>query len=191
LFLLCLKRAAEVNLETTDQSVSLAKLLKSWESVLRDEIVNHLEKFNLIKQSQHGFRKGYSCVSNLLSFLESVTADVDAKQNVNTIYLDFAKAFDKVPHQRLLLKLRAHGIDGVVCNWIEAWLNDRWQKVRLEGSSSSSQQFFSGVPQGSVLGPVLFLIFTNDLKVWTTSGILKFADNTKLFRSVANQADLI
>jgi len=130
LFLLCLKRAAEVNLETTDQSVSLAKLLKSWESVLRDEIVNHLRKFNLIKQSQHGFRKGYSCVSNLLSFLESVTADVDAKQNVNTIYLDFAKAFDKVPHQRLLLKLRAHGID-VVCNWIEAWLNDRWQKVRL------------------------------------------------------------
>ena len=81
----------------------------------------------MIKQSQHGFRKGlrYSCASNLLSFLESVTASVDSKQNVDTIYLDFAKAFDKVPHQRLLLKLRAHGIDGVVCNWTEAWFKDR------------------------------------------------------------------
>jgi len=71
------------------------------ESVLRDEIVSHLEKFNLIKHSQHGFRKGYSCASNLLSFPESVTASVDAKQNVlsvDTVYLDFAKAFDKVPH---------------------------------------------------------------------------------------------
>jgi len=69
-------------------------------------------------QSAHGFRKGYSCTSNLLSFLECVTASVDAKQYVDTIYLDFAKAFNKVPHQRLLLKLRAHGIDGAVRDWL-------------------------------------------------------------------------
>ena len=90
-----------------------SQTVKVVESLLRDEIVQHLEKFSLIKESQHGFRKGYSCVTNLLSFLEFVTASVDAKQCVDTIYLDFAKAFDKVPHQRLLLKLKAHGIDGV------------------------------------------------------------------------------
>ena len=91
-----------------------SQIVKVVESVLRDEIVNHLDRFDLIRQSQHGFRKGYSCTSNLLSFLESVTTSVDAKQYVDTIYLDFAKAFYKVPHQRLLLKLRAHGIDGAV-----------------------------------------------------------------------------
>jgi len=121
--------------------------------------------------------------------IESVTSSVDSKQNVDTIYLDFAKAFDKVPHQRLLLKLRAHGIDGAVCDWIGAWLRDRWQKVRLEGSCSSWRQVFSGVPRGSVLGPVLFLIFINDLEVGTTSRILKFADGTKLFRAVVNLSD--
>ena len=166
-----------------------SQIVKVVESVLRDEIVNHLEKFNQIKQSQHRFCKGYSCVSNLLSFLESVTYSVDAKQNVDTIYLDFTKAFDKVPHQRLLLKLRAHGTDGAVCDWIGAWLRDRWQKVRLEGSCSSWRQVFSGVPQGSVLDPVLFLIFINDLEVGTTSRILKFANDTKLFRTVVNPSD--
>jgi len=100
-----------------------SQIVKVVESVLRDEIVNHLEKYSLIRQSQHGFRKGYSCTSNLLSFLESVTASLDAKRYVDTIYLDFAKAFDTVLYQRLL-KLRAHGIDGVVCDWIGAWLKD-------------------------------------------------------------------
>ena len=74
----------------------------------------HLDKYKLIKNSQHGFWKGYSCTSNLLVFLEKVTADIDAKHNVDTVYLDFAKAFDKVPHKRLITKLKAYGIDGWV-----------------------------------------------------------------------------
>ena len=89
----------------------------------------HLDKNELISESQHGFRKGYSCASNLLVFLETVTAELNAKHNVDTIYLDLAKAFDKVPHQRLMLKLKAHGIDGLVGNWIKSWLSDRWQSM--------------------------------------------------------------
>jgi len=110
-----------------------SQICKIAESVLRDELVSHLDKHSLIKDSQHGFRKGYSCASNLLTFLEQVTSCIDHKMPVDTIHLDLAKSFDKVPHERLVLKLKAHGIDGLVCNWIKAWLTDRQQRVCLDG----------------------------------------------------------
>jgi len=103
-----------------------SQICKVVESVLRDALVQHFDKNELISESQHGFRKGYSCASNLLLvFLETVTAELYAKHNVDIIYLDLAKAFDKVPNQRLMLKLKAHGIDGLVGNWIKSWLSDR------------------------------------------------------------------
>ena len=137
----------------------------------------HLDKYKLIKNSQHGFRKGYSCTSNLLVFLQKVTADIEEKHNVDIVYLDFAK----VPHKLHVTKLKAHGIDGLVCNWIESWLSDRWQRVCLDGSHSSWRKVWSGVPQGSVLGPVVFLIFINDIDSGLSSNVLKFADDTKVF----------
>ena len=99
---------------------------------------------------------------------------------VDVIYLDFAKAFDKVPHKRLLEKLRQHGIDGKVLTWVSAWLNDRWQQVCIGGQYSSRRPVTSGVLQGSMLGLILFLIFINDLESGLTSSVFKFADDTKI-----------
>ena len=97
----------------------------------------------------------------------------------DVIYLDFQKAFDKVPHQRLILKLKSHCMGNSIINWIEQWLTDRKQRVFVDGEVSSWKSVLSGVPQGSVQGPILFLVYINDLE---EGSILKFADDTKLFR---------
>ena len=108
---------------------------------------------------------------------------------VNIIYLDFQKAFDKVPHQRLLLKLKAHGIGDSIIDWIEQWLTNRIQRVVVDGEVSNWKSGLRGVPQGLVLGPILFLIYINDLDDSITSNVLTFADDTKLFRKVNTDGD--
>jgi len=166
-----------------------SQVSKVIESVLRDAIVSHLETNELIRDSQHGFRKGRSCLTNLLVFLDKVTKYIDDGYSVDVIYLDFAKAFDKVPHQRLLDKLKGHGINGKVFNWIESWLTNRRQRVCVRGKFSDWIPVPSGVPQGSVLGPVLFLIFINDLEQGLGSQAVKFADDTKVFSQISTVRD--
>ena len=146
-------------------------------------------KNKLINPSQHGFLKARSCLTNMLCFLEDVTKWLDEGSPVDIIYLDLKKAFDKVPHQRLLLKLKAHGIGNGMINWIEKWLIDRRQRVVVDGEVSNWKAVLSGVPQGSVLGPILFLIYINDLDDDITSKVLKFADDTKVFRKIKSDAD--
>ena len=160
--------------------VSLTSVIcKLLERLIKDHLVDFLVKNKLINPSQHG----------LLCFFEDVTKWVDEGAPVDIIYLDFKKAFDKVPHQRLLLKLKAHGIGNGMINWIEKWLIDRRQRVVVDGEVSNWKSVLSGVPQGSVLGPILFLIYINDLDDDITSKVLKVADDTKVFRKIKSDAD--
>ena len=152
-------------------------------------MVEFLVKHKLINTSQHGFLKARLCLTNLLCFFKEIIKWVDDGSPVDVAYLDFQKAFDKVPHQRLLLKLKTHGIGNDVINWIEKWLTHRRQRVIVDGEISNWKSILSGVPQGSVLGPILFLIYINDLEDDISSKVLKFADDTKVFRKVAKDTD--
>ena len=126
-------------------------LIELFEKIIRDKIVEFLEKNKLTTENQHGFLCNKSCLTNLLDFFNDVYASWDVQEPYDVIYLDFQKAFDKVPHKRLMLKLRAHGIEEHLCAWIEDWLSDRQQRVVLNGEVSDWQNVITGVPQGSVL----------------------------------------
>jgi hypothetical protein len=136
---------------------------KVLESLIKDEMLKHLKKHGLLKRSQHGFLPGRSCATNFLEFLEKATKAVDNGKAFDAVFLDFAKAFDKVPHARLLEKMSAHGIQGQLLRWVTNWLTGRRQRVILGGEVSDWIEVLSGVPQGSVLGPLLILIFINDI----------------------------
>ena len=178
------------NQPTNYRPISLTSVLvKILEKILRDKIVSFLDNHNLILNSQHGFRNNRSCLTNLLEFFDDIYVNWDAKIPSDIIYLDFQKAFDTVPHTRLIKKLNAHGIGNSLCSWICDWLTERKQRVVINGESSRWLEVNSGVPQGSVLGPTLFLIYINDLDCGLKSKIAKFADDTKLGGKANNLVD--
>ena len=123
-------------------------------------------------------------MTNLLDFLDYTTDLLDKGMKVSVVYLDFCKAFDKVPHRRLLVALQSHGIDGSLLKWIETWLRGRKQRVVINGQKSEWVEVMSGVPQGTVLAPLFFIIFVNSLDSKLTSKVWKFADDLKLVKAI-------
>ena len=165
-------------------------IIKVFERVIRNKLVNYLEENQIISPNQHGFRKGRSCLSELLAHYEDIMLNSNSGKGTDTVYLDFAKAFDKVDHKLLLEKLKRVGIKGKLLNWFKAFLSNRKQEVVVDGFKSFIHAVLSGVPQGSVLGPILFIIFINDMADTLKYVKLKsFADDTKILSSISNQTD--
>ena len=163
---------------------------KILESVIRDAIVEHMNDYNLYSDCQHGFRKRRSCVTQLLHVMEDLSLLVENGCDIDVIYFDFRKAFDQVPHQRLLSKLASYGIAGNILQWIADFLSNRCQTVRVGNCYSSKADVLSGIPQGSILGPILFTLFINDLPENISSRCKIFADDTKLY-GAANSSDIL
>ncbi|KAF2358063.1 Reverse transcriptase domain, partial [Trinorchestia longiramus] len=159
--------------------ISLTSVIsKTIERLLKVSITEHFQDQNFIIDTQDGLTEKRSCLTILLDFFGKVNCIYDCAKSVDLIYLDFQKAFDKVPQERLTVKVKAHGIRGNYSRWIRNWLTGRTQRVMIDDQASDSTHVRSGVPQGSVLSLLLFTIYMNDLGVGIISKINKFADDT-------------
>ena len=158
-----------------------------FEKIAFIRMTSFIEKHNIINASQFGFRKGHSTIMPLLKFYDSVSNDIDNKKFSIGIFIDLKKAFDSLDHNILLSKLLHYGFRGPCHAWISDYLSSRSQSVFIDGTLSSSRLIKFGVPQGSILGPLLFILFINDIV--SSSSILKFllfADDTNLMYSHSN-----
>ena len=166
-------------------------IVKVFERVLRLRLVRYLESNNLLCSQQHGFRSGHSCLTQLLHHFDDVLNNFLDGNDTDCIYLDYAKAFDKVDHALLIKKMHRYDIHPKIIKWIESFLTDRTQQVVVDGHMSIAALIISGVPQGTVLGPILFLIFINDITSCISNSVLRcFADDTRMMKAISSCEDM-
>jgi hypothetical protein len=181
------KKGSKLNVENY-RPVSLTIVAcRILERIIRNHILAFVLSNQIVSSVQHGFLPKRSTTTNLLKFLDLVTSKMDAAVPVNAIYLDIAKAFDTIPHDKLLSKLNSLGINEKIYGWVKNFLSNRAQYVAVGGARSKEVHVTSGVPQGSVLGPLLFLVYFEAANLTGPTGLLKFADDSKLFGSNAQE----
>ena len=164
---------------------------KILEHIIHSSIMDHLELHSLLNDNQHGFRQRRSCETQLIITVNDFSRCLNRQEQVDAVLLDFSKAFDKVDHKILLRKLNSLGIGDSLSQWIQSFLSGRTQTVLVEGASSKSTPVLSGVPQGTVLGPLLFLAYINDINTHLSEGtkIRLFADDSLLYRTIRTHED--
>ena len=170
--------------------VSLTSIVcKLFETFIRDGLYDHIVRNKLLSINQFGFCKGRSCSTQLLVTIHEWMLSLDEKIPIDAVYLDFSKAFDTVPHKRLIHKLNSYGIQNNLLSWINSFLSDRTQYVKINDSKSKKTKVISGVPQGSVLGPILFIYYINDMPKCTDCNLKMFADDSKASNTIQNFKD--
>ena len=162
----------------------LCNISKVMERLVHDKLYSYLTSNSLLTPLNSGFRKHDSAVNQLIALNDSIRKSVDQKHDVRAVFLDLSKAFDRVWHRGLLFKLKQLGISGPLLSWIESYLSNRHQRVVIDGQCSEWIKTECGVPQGSILGPLLFLVFVNDIVTGIQTNIRLFADDTSLFHAI-------
>ena len=162
---------------------------KLMEHIVVHHLMDHLDRHNILTDLQHGFRRKRSCVTQLLTTTSDLAKHHNNNTQVDINILDFSKAFDVVSHRKLLAKLTHYGVCGPIHSWIQSFLTDRTQKVVIEGTSSGTAKVLSGVPQGTCLGPILFLCYINDIADGIQSQLRLFADDALLYRPIKSLDD--
>jgi len=164
--------------------------MRTFEKVIKNQLVAHFEDNNLINDSQHGFRKGRSCLTQLLTHYDEVLRQIEDGNQVNVLYIDFEKCFDKIDFKILLNKLKLKGVHGKAYIWLENFLTNRTFRVRVGTELSDTEKVVSGIPQGTCLGPLLMLVMNSDIDTKIKNGTTgTLADDTKITNVLKSNAD--